>query len=327
MATFSITIEGDTQTFTVNEGVGPTGPAGTVLDSYVDDVESLSDYPASFTPSAHTQAASTISDSTATGQSLMTAANASAARTTLELGNAALATTSTGGNGAADSGKVAVYFVNGGLQYTGPLIAYDETTEFYVVNPTQGLTAIRTHATPNASGVKALTGNLSGIPDKILPPSAKTTPVDADTAIINDSEASGVTKTLTFANLWTWIKSKIESVALFLLVKNYTESVVSIGTVTTSNTLALTNGTRQRVRLTASTECTFTMPTATDGKSFVLEVEQAATTGLGTAVFTGVDFGAAGAPTITPTAGKMDIVTFMANGSKWFGSCAPGFTY
>lgn len=257
----------------------------------------------------------------------MTAANASAARTTLELGNAALATTSTGGNGAADSGKVAVYFVNGGLQYTGPLIAYDETTEFYVVNPTQGLTAIRTHATPNASGVKALTGNLSGIPDKILPPSAKTTPVDADTAIINDSEASGVTKTLTFANLWTWIKSKIESVALFLLVKNYTESVVSIGTVTTSNTLALTNGTRQRVRLTASTECTFTMPTATDGKSFVLEVEQAATTGLGTAVFTGVDFGAAGAPTITPTAGKMDIVTFMANGSKWFGSCAPGFTY
>lgn len=105
------------------------------------------------------------------------------------------------------------------------------------------------------------------------------------------------------------------------------EGVVSMGTVTTSHTIDITNGTRYRVRLTASTACTFTMPTATDGKSFTLEVEQAAATGNGTATFTSVDWGTAGAPTITATAGKMDIITFMANGSKWFGSYAKGYTY
>jgi len=81
-------------------------------------------------------------------------------------------------------------------------------------------------------------------------------------------------------------------------VNNYTEGVVSIGTVTSSNTIALTNGTVQTATLTASTACTFTMPTATAGKSFILLLKQAATTGNGTATFTGVKFGTAGAPTI-----------------------------
>ena len=53
-------------------------------------------------------------------------------------------------------------------------------------------------------------------------------------------------------------------------ITNYVESVVAIGTVTTSNTLSLTNGTVQTATLTASTACTFTMPTATAGKSFIL---------------------------------------------------------
>jgi hypothetical protein len=109
-------------------------------------------------------------------------------------------------------------------------------------------------------------------------------------------------------------------------VNNYTEGVVSIGTVTTTNTLSLTNGTVQTATLTASTACTFTMPTATAGKSFVLLLKQAASTGNGTATFTGVKFGTAGAPTITATAGKMDILTFVADGTNWYGSIAQGYT-
>jgi len=109
-------------------------------------------------------------------------------------------------------------------------------------------------------------------------------------------------------------------------VTNYVESVVAIGTVTTTNTLALTNGTVQTATLTASTACTFTMPTATAGKSFVLLLKQAATTGNGTATFTGVKFGTLGAPTITATAGKMDILTFIADGTNWYGSIAQGYT-
>ena len=109
-------------------------------------------------------------------------------------------------------------------------------------------------------------------------------------------------------------------------VTNYVESVVAIGTVTSSSTLSLTSGTVQTATLTASTACTFTMPTATAGKSFVLLLKQAAATGNGTATFTGVKFGSAGAPTVTATAGKMDIFTFIADGTNWYGSAAQGYT-
>jgi len=109
-------------------------------------------------------------------------------------------------------------------------------------------------------------------------------------------------------------------------ITNYVETVVVIGTVTTTNTLSLVNGTVQTATLTASTACTFTMPTATAGKSFILLLKQAAATGNGTATFTGVKFGTAGAPTITAAAGKMDILTFIADGTNWYGSIAQGYT-
>jgi hypothetical protein len=109
-------------------------------------------------------------------------------------------------------------------------------------------------------------------------------------------------------------------------VTNYTESVVAIGTVTTTNTISLTSGTVQTATLTASTACTFTMPTATAGKSFILLLKQAAATGNGTATFTGVKWGSAGAPTITATAGKMDILSFVADGTNWYGSITQGYT-
>jgi hypothetical protein len=107
---------------------------------------------------------------------------------------------------------------------------------------------------------------------------------------------------------------------------NYTESTVDIGTVTSSHTINLTNGTVQIVRLTASTACTFTMPTATAGKSFILFVRQAATTGNGTATFSGVKWSSFGTPTITATANRMDIFTFVADGTNWYGSFTQGYT-
>jgi len=109
-------------------------------------------------------------------------------------------------------------------------------------------------------------------------------------------------------------------------ITNYVESVVGIGTVSSASTISLTNGTIQTATLTASTACTFTMPTATSGKSFTLLLKQAAATGNGTATFTGVKWGTAGAPTITATAGKMDILTFVADGTNWYGSIAQGYT-
>jgi hypothetical protein len=134
--------------------------------------------------------------------------------------------------------------------------------------------------------------------------------------------ATGATGDVTTTGTQTLTNKTLENPT----VQNYVESVVAIGTVTSSHTLALTNGTVQTATLTASTACTFTMPTATAGKSFVLLLKQAASTGLGTATFTGVKFGTAGAPVITAAAGKMDILTFVADGTNWYGSIAQGYT-
>jgi hypothetical protein len=41
-----------------------------------------------------------------------------------------------------------------------------------------------------------------------------------------------------------------------------------------------------------------------------------------TAVFTGVKYPGGTAPTITATASAVDILTFVANGTSWFGSYA-----
>jgi hypothetical protein len=109
-------------------------------------------------------------------------------------------------------------------------------------------------------------------------------------------------------------------------VTNYVESVVAIGTVTSAHTLVLTSGTVQTATLTASTACTFTMPTATAGKSFILLLKQAASTGNGTATFTGVKYSSAGTPTVTATAGKMDIFSFVADGTNWYGNVTQGYT-
>jgi hypothetical protein len=107
---------------------------------------------------------------------------------------------------------------------------------------------------------------------------------------------------------------------------DYIEGVVAIGTVGATHTIALTNGTVQTATLTSATACTFTMPTATAGKSFILLLKQPASGTPTTATFTGVKYGTTGAPTITATLGKMDILTFVADGTNWYGSYIQGYT-
>ena len=107
-------------------------------------------------------------------------------------------------------------------------------------------------------------------------------------------------------------------------VTNYVETIQAVGTVGASSTLALTNGTVLTATLTASTPCTFTMPTATAGKSFILILTQASS-GMTTATFTGVKWPGGTGPTITATASAVDIISFVANGTSWFGSAAQAF--
>jgi hypothetical protein len=105
-------------------------------------------------------------------------------------------------------------------------------------------------------------------------------------------------------------------------VTNYVESVVAIGNSSTAQTLSLINGTVQTCTLTGN--CTFTMPTATAGKSFILILSTGA--GSFTATFTSVKWPSNTVPTITTTANRWDILTFIADGTNWYGSAAQGYT-
>ena len=66
------------------------------------------------------------------------------------------------------------------------------------------------------------------------------------------------------------------------------------------------------------------MPTATAGKSFILILTQASS-GMTTATFTGVKWPGGTGPTITATASAVDIISFVANGSVWYGNAAQAF--
>lgn len=106
-------------------------------------------------------------------------------------------------------------------------------------------------------------------------------------------------------------------------ITNYVESVVAIGNSGTTQTIALTSGTVQTVTMTGN--CTFTMPTATAGKSFILIATQDAT-GSRTGVFTSVKWAGGTAPTLTTTASTgRDILTFVADGTNWYGTYAQAF--
>ena len=108
-------------------------------------------------------------------------------------------------------------------------------------------------------------------------------------------------------------------------ISGYVESVAALGTVTGTATIVITAGTVVTATLTASTPCTFAMPTSpTAGNSFILLLTQAAT-GMTTATFTGVKWPGGTVPTITATASAVDILSFVYIGTSWYGNAAQAF--
>lgn len=102
----------------------------------------------------------------------------------------------------------------------------------------------------------------------------------------------------------------------------YTEEYFTANTGT-SYTIDLANGTVQKLTLTGN--CTFTFPTATAGKSFMLLLTQDGTGSRTVTWPTGsnrVRWPGSTSPTITATAGRMDKYVFTADGTQWLGSNA-----
>ena len=106
-------------------------------------------------------------------------------------------------------------------------------------------------------------------------------------------------------------------------VTAYLETAPAIANSGTAVTLALASGTVLSYTLTGN--CTFTMPTATSGTSFIVRLIQDGTGGR-TAVFTGVKWPGGTVPTITTTASTgVDIISFVCIASIWYGNAAQAF--
>lgn len=102
-------------------------------------------------------------------------------------------------------------------------------------------------------------------------------------------------------------------------VTNYTETAVTANTGT-SYTIDITAGTVQVLTLTGN--CTFTFPSASAGKSFILLLKQDATGGRTATWPAAVKWPGGTAPTITSTASKLDKFVFTSDGTNWYGSNA-----
>ena len=99
----------------------------------------------------------------------------------------------------------------------------------------------------------------------------------------------------------------------------YTEEVATANT-STAYTIDLANGTVQILTLTGN--CTYTFPTATAGKSFILIQKQDGTGSRTVTWPAAVKWPGGTAPTITSTASKADKFIFTADGTNWLGSNA-----
>lgn len=161
---------------------------------------------------------------------------------------------------------------------------------------------------------QTLTGYLYG--------NANTGNVSAATTIPNSGLANS---TATIGNTTVTLGSTTTSLGNLttanVTVTNYIETLNAIGNSSTSKTIDLTTGTVQTCTLTGN--CTFTMPTAVAGKSFILILSTGA--GSFTATFTSVKWPSNTAPTITTTASRWDILTFVSDGTNWYGNFAQAY--
>lgn len=105
--------------------------------------------------------------------------------------------------------------------------------------------------------------------------------------------------------------------AKFDLNGDYKEAVVTANTGT-AYTINIANGTVQILTLTGN--CTFTFPTATAGKSFMILLKQDGTGGRTATWPASVKWPSSVAPTVTSTANRLDKYVFTADGTNWYGS-------
>lgn len=106
-------------------------------------------------------------------------------------------------------------------------------------------------------------------------------------------------------------------------VNAYTEAVTT-GYINTGSAYTFNIANTTIITANLSATCTFTMPSNVAGKSFVLMLKTGAGTNTGT--FTGVRWNNGNtAPTVTATANRLDIFSFIADGAAWYGTASQNY--
>lgn len=159
------------------------------------------------------------------------------------------------------------------------------------------------------SNVSIVSGNINNITSNASTFSNAT----LNTVTINGGTSNGLTETNVTINTSTINNPQVNA---------YTEGITT-GYVNTGSAFTLNIANSTIITANLSATCTFTMPSNTAGKSFILFLKTGA--GTNTATFTGVKFVGNTAPTITATANRMDILTFTADGTNWYGNYAQNF--
>ena len=159
------------------------------------------------------------------------------------------------------------------------------------------------------SNVSIVSGNINNITSN----ASTFTNATITTATVNGGTANGVQS----SNV-TIVSGAVGNTTINAYTEGITTGFLNTGSAYTIN---IANSTIITANLSAT--CTFTMPTATAGKSFILMLKTGA--GTNTATFSGVKFVGNTAPTITATANRMDILTFTADGTNWYGNYAQGY--
>ena len=161
---------------------------------------------------------------------------------------------------------------------------------------------------------------MSGVKISALPSASAITG-----AVLLPVVQSGTTSQATVTQLFTSPTITSPSISS-PTISGFREATTNIGTVTTTYQLSITSSTLLIATLTASQACVFAMPVSPlAGQSFTLLLNQASG-GSGSATFTGVKWSSAGAPTITSTASKRDILCFIYDGTAWYGNYSQGYT-
>lgn len=171
----------------------------------------------------------------------------------------------------------------------------------------------------NASGVvKRLMNNPAGL--KYPTADGTSNQIIKTDGAGNLSFTTAATGDVTLTGTQTLTNKTIEA---GVFTNGYTEETVTANT-STAYTIDLANGSLQILTLTGN--CTFTFPTPTAGKGFTVLLKQDATGSRTITWPSSVKWPSSAAPTLTSTANKGDRLTFVADGTYWWGSVA-GLNY